>query len=78
MLEAIALCETVAGRKLAWTYTESNRSGDHIWYISDMAAFKADYPGWEQRHDLAGLVREIYERNVERWLAESAVPGATA
>ena len=48
MLEAIELCEEIAraGRS-TWTYSESNRVGDHIWYISDMAKFKAHYPGWE-------------------------------
>ncbi len=70
MLEAIALCEDVAGRKLDWTYTDTNRIGDHIWYISDMAKFKAHYPGWKQRYDLRGLLEEMYERNVERWRAE--------
>src|SRR5919202_3781371 len=35
MMEAITLCEEIAGRKLNCTYTETNRTGDHIWYISD-------------------------------------------
>jgi CDP-paratose 2-epimerase len=70
MREAIVLCEDVAGRKLDWTYTDTNRIGDHIWYISDMAKFRAHYPGWKQRYDLRGLLEEMYERNVERWLAE--------
>jgi CDP-paratose 2-epimerase len=73
MLEAIALCEEIAGRKLDWSYTETNRIGDHIWYVSDMAKFRAHYPGWEQRYDLRGLMREMYEKNAERWTAEHAV-----
>ncbi|MEA2689105.1 MAG: CDP-paratose 2-epimerase [Candidatus Eremiobacteraeota bacterium] len=71
MIEAIALCEEISGRKLDWTYTESNRIGDHIWYISDMAKFRAHYPGWKQQYDLRSLTREMYDKNVERWLAES-------
>jgi CDP-paratose 2-epimerase len=70
MLEAIELCEEIAGRKLDWTYTETNRVGDHIWYISDMAKFKSHYPGWEQRYGLRALMQEMYDKNVERWLAE--------
>jgi CDP-paratose 2-epimerase len=70
MVEAIALCEELAGRKLDWTYTETNRIGDHIWYISDMAKFRSHYPRWKQQYDLNGLLREMYEKNVERWLAE--------
>jgi CDP-paratose 2-epimerase len=70
MLEAIALCEDVAGRPLGWTYAEANRVGDHVWYISDMAKFKAHYPGWRQRYDLRGLLVEMHARNAERWQAE--------
>ena len=35
-------------RKEWKTYTISDqaRSGDHIWYISDLTKFKADYPEW--------------------------------
>jgi CDP-paratose 2-epimerase len=75
MLEAIALCEDVAGRKLDWTYSDANRVGDHIWYISDMAKFRSHYPGWQQRYGLRELVEEMYQRNVERWRAE---PGERA
>ncbi len=31
LLEAIELCERIAGRKLDWTYTDDSRVGDHIW-----------------------------------------------
>src|SRR5438093_9966711 len=31
MLEAIALSEEISGRKLTWSYEETNRVGDHIW-----------------------------------------------
>ncbi|HEY0613413.1 MAG TPA: NAD-dependent epimerase/dehydratase family protein [Candidatus Elarobacter sp.] len=71
MIEAIARCEQVAGRALNWTYTETNRIGDHIWYISDMAKFRSHYPSWSQRYSLDDLLREMYEKNVERWEAEA-------
>ena len=29
-----------------YTILEDNRIGDHIWYISDLTKFKADYPEW--------------------------------
>ena len=70
MLEAIDLCEEVTGRELDWSYTEDNRVGDHIWYISDMAKFKAHYPDWCQRHDLRALLTEMFEKNADRWQAE--------
>jgi len=36
MLEAIALCEEISKRNLIWNYEETNRMGDHIWWISDV------------------------------------------
>ncbi len=71
MLEAIAMCEEIAGRPLQWSYTDQNRIGDHIWYISDIGKFRAHYPEWRQKYDLRALLEEIYQQNVERWTAGS-------
>lgn len=67
MLEAITECEAIAGRPLRRTYAEDNRSGDHIWYISDLGKFKAHYPGWGITYDVPRILREMYEVNQERW-----------
>ncbi len=70
MLEAIAACERIVGRELSWSYVEQNRIGDHIWWISDVSAFEADYPEWAPAYDLESILREIYELNRERWRRE--------
>jgi CDP-paratose 2-epimerase len=70
MLVAIALCEEIAGKELAWTYSEANRIGDHIWYVSDTRRFRDHYPEWIQQYDLRRLLVDIYEKNVERWVVE--------
>jgi CDP-paratose 2-epimerase len=70
MLEAIAICERIAGTKLAWTYKDANRIGDHIWYVSSLAKFKADYPDWRLQYTLESLLQDIYDHNVERWAGE--------
>src|SRR5438105_9833913 len=44
MLEAIELCQSIAGRELTWGLSDKNRIGDHRWWISDIDEFKADYP----------------------------------
>ncbi len=69
MMEAIALCEEITGKECQWTYSESNRIGDHIWYISDIRKFRSHYPGWRQQYDLRGLLEDIYNKNVDRWTA---------
>ncbi len=60
MLEAIALCEAISERKLDWEYVETARTGDHIWYISDVSRFQADYPLWRYRYDLHHILDEIH------------------
>jgi CDP-paratose 2-epimerase len=69
MLEAIELCEGIAGRALDWTLSDQARMGDHRWWISDLAAFRSDYPGWKLEYDVVGMLKEIYDRNVEPWTA---------
>ncbi len=66
MLEAIELCEVSTGHKLDWTYSETNRSGDHIWYISDMSQFKADYPEWSHTISLQKMIDEIRDALLAR------------
>jgi CDP-paratose 2-epimerase len=66
MLEAIALCEEIAGKRLQWTYVDRPRSGDHIWWISSTRRFAERYPGWHQRYDLRATLEEMLERHAVR------------
>jgi CDP-paratose 2-epimerase len=70
MLEAIELCQEITGKELNYSYTEENRSGDHIWYISDLSKFKKEYQNWSITYDVPRILREIYEKNVERWVKQ--------
>lgn len=67
MLEAIQYCEAITQKKLNWTYKESNRIGDHIWWISDVQKFKDHYPTWELTYTVKDILEEIFTQNVERW-----------
>ena len=60
MIEAIAQCEKITGNKMKTSYTDSNRSGDHIWYISDVGKFKSHYPGWDYQHSLESTMEQIF------------------
>ncbi|MBW4693681.1 MAG: NAD-dependent epimerase/dehydratase family protein [Lyngbya sp. HA4199-MV5] len=66
MLEAIAICEELSGKKLQYTYAEDNRSGDHIWYISDVQKFQSHYPNWQYQYDLPAILKDIYTAQVAR------------
>jgi CDP-paratose 2-epimerase len=69
MLEAIEMCERIAGRGLEWRLGEEARVGDHRWWVSDLEPFKRDYPGWGITRDVEAILAEICERNGERWAA---------
>jgi CDP-paratose 2-epimerase len=71
MLEAIELCQEIAGRELDWTLSDRARMGDHRWWISDLSEFRTDYPGWKLAYDVGSMLKEIYERNVEHWAAHT-------
>jgi CDP-paratose 2-epimerase len=60
ILEAIELCEEISGRKLEWSYEETNRIGDHIWWISDVRKFQEHYPKWKFRYGLREILEEIH------------------
>lgn len=68
MLEAISICEGIAQKKLNWAYCESNRIGDHIWWISNNSKFIRHYPNWKIKYNIEQILEEIYEYNVQRWL----------
>jgi len=66
MLEAIALCEEISGKKMNTVYVPENRIGDHIWWISDVRRFQQDYPGWTYRYTLRATLEEIHNALVKR------------
>ena len=72
MLEAIEICERIAGRELSWEMSDRARIGDHRWWISDLDEFGSRYGGWRPQRDLETILREIYEANAERWASAPA------
>lgn len=71
MLEAIAVAERVAGRPLDWSYSDENRVGDHMWWISDTRKFEGHFPEFRMSFDLEAIVADIYSEGAERWAANS-------
>jgi CDP-paratose 2-epimerase len=65
MLEAIEMCERIAGRELDWTLSGDNRVGDHRWWISDLGDFERDYPGWNQNYGIEQILEEIHASQLD-------------
>ena len=71
MLEAIAYTEELTGKRLNYTMSDDARSGDHIWWISDVRKFQRDFPAWKYEYDIKGILGEIVDALQQR-LAQPA------
>jgi CDP-paratose 2-epimerase len=61
MLECIQLIEKISPYRVQHTYTEANRVGDHICYISDLRKLQRDYPNWHIRMSLPEILGRMIE-----------------
>jgi CDP-paratose 2-epimerase len=61
MMEAIETSEKITGKKMNYQYSETNRIGDHIWYVSDVRKFKEHYPNWDFKYNLDDILNQIYK-----------------
>lgn len=66
VLEAINCIEELTARKLNYELSADARSGDHIWWISDVRKFQQQYPDWAYSYDLKRIIQEIVEATQER------------
>ena len=66
VLEAISLCEKIIGRPMTWLLGDDNRTGDHIWYISDLRLFQTHYPDWAPGYTMESMTREIIDALSQR------------
>jgi len=66
IIEAIELCQKILGRRMKVNYTEQNRIGDHLWYISDTRKFQQHYPSWKPMFGLPAIMEEIGQSLLQR------------
>lgn len=67
VLEAIDLIAELSGRDVEYRLTDTARSGDHIWWISDVRRFQRDFPDWSYSYDLRATVREMIDAATDRY-----------
>lgn len=61
MQEAIKIVENITNKKMNYSYSDNNRIGDHIWYISDVTKFKSHYPLWNWKYNLEDILVQIHD-----------------
>jgi CDP-paratose 2-epimerase len=67
MLEAIELCEEISGHQLRHSYEPTHRTGDHIWWVSDLRKFRSHFPEWNVTYDVRAILQDIHDHGVDRW-----------
>jgi CDP-paratose 2-epimerase len=67
ILEAIELSEKIAGNKMNILYSDKNRGGDHIWYISSVKKFRSHYSTWNYTYNIERILFEIFGANKDKW-----------
>jgi CDP-paratose 2-epimerase len=75
---SLSILETVdalagMGLKLRYSYKDTNRTGDHICYISDLSKLRAHFPNWKMQYDLPRILDEIAARHTRRADAPAGV-----
>ncbi len=60
------MIEELDGKEINIEISDEARSGDHIWWISDIRKFRRDYPAWEFVYDLKKIIRELIEETKSR------------
>ena len=68
VLEAISLSQEISGQDLDFRYSETNRIGDHLWWIGSNARFESHYPVWKMEYDVPRILNEIHTTNQDRWM----------
>lgn len=66
IIEAISRIESLSRFKVKHSLTDQARSGDHIWWISDVSKFMGHYPSWKYTYSLDDILGQIIEALTSR------------
>ena len=61
ILEAFGRISEISGLEMNYEYSDRNRIGDHVCYISDLRKMKSHYPEWDISVSLDDIFAEIYQ-----------------
>ena len=61
ILEARTKIEEILGNRMEVTFSETRRTGDHRWYVSDVRKFSEDYPRWKISKGIDEILLEMVD-----------------
>ena len=67
VLEAIQVIGQLTKTELQYTITDKVRTGDHIWYVSDVRKFQRHYPKWKLTYTIEDMIKEMVDVYTARY-----------
>ncbi len=61
VIEAISKLEVLCQKSLNYSIGEHPRSGDHIWWISDVSKFRRHFPAWSFSYTLDDILEDLFD-----------------
>ena len=59
LIECVDMIEKSCGKRPQLTFTDDNRTGDHICYYSDLSKLRLHYPDWDLKYSLPEIVDQM-------------------
>ena len=59
LIEAVHIIESITNKPTKLNYIDTNRIGDHLWWVSDVTKFKVDYPNWNYTYSIHDIIEDI-------------------
>ena len=69
ILECFEKLRKFTGNEVNYDYTDTNREGDHICYISNINKVKKDYPKWSITKDIDTIFKDMVNAEKEKVIA---------
>ena len=64
IIEALDLVEEYSNIKIKRNILKTPRTGDHIWYVTNLKKFKRDYPKWIQKYNTKKIIEELINTSI--------------
>jgi CDP-paratose 2-epimerase len=61
VIEAMRKIEAISQQTIKYSITDQARSGDHIWWISDVNKFRNHYPQWKFTYSLDDMLAQMID-----------------
>lgn len=65
IIEANKIMENISNKKTKLIFESKPRSGDHIWWISDIRKFQSHYKNWNIKYNINSIIEDMHHSSQE-------------